>query len=126
MNGVRIPDVSAGSNQVGASEMCTAQVTWPAGASARAAGGATKADRKSTRLNSSHRCISYAVFCLKKKEPSELRGDDQSPHAHSGRHHRSSVIAGEHAGHPVHAAAARAGENEPTSRLPTASPQIRT
>src|SRR5437763_3412320 len=26
-------------------------------------------DRKSTRLNSSHRCISYAVFCLKKKSP---------------------------------------------------------
>src|SRR5437879_8502075 len=25
-----------------------------------------KLDRKSTRLNSSHRCISYAVFCLKK------------------------------------------------------------
>src|SRR5437762_11413923 len=24
-------------------------------------------DRKSTRLNSSHRCISYAVLCLKKK-----------------------------------------------------------
>src|SRR5437879_10823639 len=24
-------------------------------------------DRKSTRLNSSHRCNSYAVFCLKKK-----------------------------------------------------------
>src|SRR5437762_5056809 len=24
-------------------------------------------DRKSTRLNSSHRCISYAFFCLKKK-----------------------------------------------------------
>src|SRR5437879_6908266 len=32
-------------------------VSFPAG----------KADRKSTRLNSSHRCISYAVFCLKKK-----------------------------------------------------------
>src|SRR5438094_4966783 len=28
-------------------------------------------DRKSTRLNSSHRTISYAVFCLKKKKPSE-------------------------------------------------------
>src|SRR5437879_7167801 len=28
-------------------------------------------DRKSTRLNSSHRCISYAVFCLKKKSYSE-------------------------------------------------------
>src|SRR5437762_8691654 len=27
----------------------------------------TRGDRKSTRLNSSHRCISYAVFCLKKK-----------------------------------------------------------
>src|ERR1017187_10889989 len=25
-------------------------------------------DRKSTRLNSSHRCISYAVFCLKTRE----------------------------------------------------------
>src|SRR5436189_4777477 len=25
-------------------------------------------DRKSTRLNSSHRCISYAVFCLKRKK----------------------------------------------------------
>src|SRR5437763_14490846 len=30
--------------------------------------GATLLDRKSTRLNSSHRCISYAVFCLKKKK----------------------------------------------------------
>src|SRR5437764_10915248 len=29
---------------------------------------ATQQDRKSTRLNSSHRCISYAVFCLKKKK----------------------------------------------------------
>src|SRR5207248_9320254 len=27
-----------------------------------------KQDRKSTRLNSSHRTISYAVFCLKKKK----------------------------------------------------------
>src|SRR3712207_7124734 len=31
------------------------------------AGGATPRDRKSTRLNSSHANISYAVFCLKKK-----------------------------------------------------------
>src|SRR5947208_6816484 len=28
----------------------------------------TMADRKSTRLNSSHQIISYAVFCLKKKK----------------------------------------------------------
>src|SRR3712207_7573442 len=30
--------------------------------------GAMQADRKSTRLNSSHANISYAVFCLKKKK----------------------------------------------------------
>src|SRR2546430_8173198 len=30
--------------------------------------GKTYADRKSTRLNSSHSQISYAVFCLKKKK----------------------------------------------------------
>src|SRR5437764_14598093 len=29
-------------------------------------------DRKSTRLNSSHRCISYAVFCLKKKKNKKI------------------------------------------------------
>src|SRR5947209_18399515 len=31
-------------------------------------------DRKSTRLNSSHANISYAVFCLKKKSDRERRG----------------------------------------------------
>src|SRR5437867_9833433 len=30
--------------------------------------GGRERDRKSTRLNSSHRTISYAVFCLKKKK----------------------------------------------------------
>src|SRR5207244_5918354 len=39
----------------------------------RVGGGAVKpsakaSDRKSTRLNSSHQIISYAVFCLKKKK----------------------------------------------------------
>src|SRR5258708_27833084 len=35
---------------------------------ARAAEGSVRdSDRKSTRLNSSHQIISYAVFCLKKK-----------------------------------------------------------
>src|SRR5476649_432792 len=33
-----------------------------------AAGHSRVADRKSTRLNSSHTVISYAVFCLKKKK----------------------------------------------------------
>src|SRR2546427_6389402 len=31
-------------------------------------------DRKSTRLNSSHSQISYAVFCLKKKKTNEQSG----------------------------------------------------
>src|SRR5258708_23896772 len=35
---------------------------------ARGFGVPGRADRKSTRLNSSHQIISYAVFCLKKKK----------------------------------------------------------
>src|SRR5256885_7204517 len=31
-----------------------------------------RADRKSTRLNSSHLVISYAVFCLKKKKKNQI------------------------------------------------------
>src|SRR5207245_8813528 len=34
--------------------------------------GVMKTDRKSTRLNSSHGSISYAVFCLKKKKRRQL------------------------------------------------------
>src|SRR5271170_8298421 len=34
---------------------------------------AAKLDRKSTRLNSSHEWISYAVFCLKKKKNTETQ-----------------------------------------------------
>src|SRR5215216_6995072 len=34
----------------------------------RGGSGAAWPDRKSTRLNSSHQIISYAVFCLKKKK----------------------------------------------------------
>src|SRR5438552_8317354 len=33
----------------------------------------TNKDRKSTRLNSSHQIISYAVFCLKKKKKNKNR-----------------------------------------------------
>src|SRR2546426_6099039 len=35
-------------------------------------------DRKSTRLNSSHLVISYAVFCLKKKNTPQSKQRDQS------------------------------------------------
>src|SRR5436190_15495673 len=38
------------------------------GEGAGAFGGRRPQDRKSTRLNSSHTVISYAVFCLKKKK----------------------------------------------------------
>src|SRR5688572_31261291 len=38
------------------------------GAHPRRGGGRRRLDRKSTRLNSSHSQISYAVFCLKKKK----------------------------------------------------------
>src|SRR5256885_3454863 len=37
--------------------------------------GLRREDRKSTRLNSSHLVISYAVFCLKKKKKSILSSD---------------------------------------------------
>src|SRR2546422_6343993 len=36
-------------------------------------------DRKSTRLNSSHGYISYAVFCLKKKKKADTPEVDDSP-----------------------------------------------
>src|SRR2546426_4187633 len=42
--------------------------------------GTRARDRKSTRLNSSHLVISYAVFCLKKK-----RRADSAPHRPEGR-----------------------------------------
>src|SRR6266581_7237579 len=40
---------------------------------------ASRSDRKSTRLNSSHPSISYAVFCLKKKKK-QLYFDQQQKH----------------------------------------------
>src|SRR2546430_6738626 len=40
--------------------------------------GVTGLDRKSTRLNSSHSQISYAVFCLKKKKKRNSRCSSES------------------------------------------------
>src|SRR2546422_1631844 len=37
-------------------------------------------DRKSTRLNSSHGYISYAVFCLKKKKTKDVQPTSHHPH----------------------------------------------
>src|SRR3712207_8697765 len=39
-------------------------------------------DRKSTRLNSSHANISYAVFCLKKKKNTSTTSLSQTPPRH--------------------------------------------
>src|SRR3989454_2639089 len=73
---------------------CGADPRWAGGGSAcrsrrrlrytaqeRTAGRRARRDRKSTRLNSSHLVISYAVFCLKKKKKRnrkkyEGRGND--------------------------------------------------
>src|SRR6266436_5897795 len=54
-------------------------------------------DRKSTRLNSSHGYISYAVFCLKKKTNKKAvnygrRTRLRSPHRSSQARHRELVL----------------------------------
>src|SRR5256885_3928691 len=41
----------------------------------------TWADRKSTRLNSSHLVISYAVFCLKKKKKTQVNSTNPDGHS---------------------------------------------
>src|SRR3712207_6870806 len=52
--------------------------------------GALRRDRKSTRLNSSHANISYAVFCLKKKEIYNSVGFFQARHYRHLRQARKS------------------------------------
>src|SRR2546422_6713108 len=48
------------------------------------AGGLLTLDRKSTRLNSSHGYISYAVFCLKKKK--KKTNNLLIPHTDTNKH----------------------------------------
>src|SRR2546421_1403668 len=52
-------------------------------------------DRKSTRLNSSHDQISYAVFCLKKKKKNRIEykivGSTQDQHKYDNRRESSSI-----------------------------------
>src|SRR2546430_5545037 len=51
------------------------------------------ADRKSTRLNSSHSQISYAVFCLKKKKKNQAsRVKTIQSHTHTARFSKSESI----------------------------------
>src|SRR2546430_13030261 len=50
-----------------AASFCDVRTAWPARMWLTSS-ASTNTDRKSTRLNSSHSQISYAVFCLKKKK----------------------------------------------------------
>src|SRR5438034_6865877 len=62
----------------------------PAGRHCDAAGRADRhgvRDRKSTRLNSSHTVISYAVFCLKKKKKN-LQNDVSERRVNARAEHR--------------------------------------
>src|SRR5437870_8929720 len=56
-------------------------------------GGYVREDRKSTRLNSSHVAISYAVFCLKKKNSHRLRERATQVKQTPKRHKRESATA---------------------------------
>src|SRR5207253_10667814 len=58
------------------SERCRATCRERRPLAPRRPGGEEQADRKSTRLNSSHVAISYAVFCLKKKQALSCFGSD--------------------------------------------------
>src|SRR5438034_6995867 len=51
----------------------------------RGPGGPRRRDRKSTRLNSSHTVISYAVFCLKKKKKKKKRNMNASRYKQHSR-----------------------------------------
>src|SRR6202158_642172 len=57
--------------------ICTAICSSPGRAESESHGyrARLRRDRKSTRLNSSHHRISYAVFCLKKQNNREKRSD---------------------------------------------------
>src|SRR5258708_21271722 len=52
-------------SRLGDSRLCEPQIMLGGGGQRK---GPCATDRKSTRLNSSHQIISYAVFCLKKKK----------------------------------------------------------
>src|SRR3712207_7438696 len=56
------------------------RVTYLVGQSSVERLGEAEVDRKSTRLNSSHANISYAVFCLKKKKHIRVRALQRELH----------------------------------------------
>src|SRR5206468_8133638 len=79
----RVPATVMRASHSGAPVSCArttpaiAPVSW-----ARAIWGGNSTDRKSTRLNSSHDQISYAVFCLKKKKKKNKREENHKKNQH--------------------------------------------
>src|SRR5262249_51207412 len=61
MKGVMIPGVSAGSNHVGANEMCTPQVSCPSGLAARAKPGAPTIRARTARARTCRRIVSVRL-----------------------------------------------------------------
>src|SRR3989440_7921519 len=85
------------------------KLTQWAGYRDRALHGPQEADRKSTRLNSSHDQISYAVFCLKKKKNTTTHTNTCLPHRRSQKRrdsersgHTKKSAAGQSARHTSH------------------------
>src|SRR2546430_5529838 len=76
---------------------------WNAYGEVRGFQAPPRRDRKSTRLNSSHSQISYAVFCLKKKNTTHLPGRAylSHDHRHAGPHPLHSPRAGTAKGQSV-------------------------
>src|SRR2546422_7221208 len=64
--GLRLEGATCNRDAIGA------RILWKAGGKLRQR-LKNNGDRKSTRLNSSHGYISYAVFCLKKKKKTPIR-----------------------------------------------------
>src|SRR4051795_9275111 len=76
-----------------------------------------RSDRKSTRLNSSHTLISYAVFCLKKKKSTELA---LPSHSVASRRQRGAPRELQ----PMHSAVSRALRANPVSPAQSSHPLI--
>src|SRR2546429_5024912 len=68
------PATAPGAKKLSHPRISRTRATTP---NARTWSTAARTDRKSTRLNSSHGYISYAVFCLKKKKKNIILIDDQ-------------------------------------------------
>src|SRR5436190_13866923 len=77
---------SRSQSRAAARSVCSTPRAPLRGRASRRSRRARRTDRKSTRLNSSHTVISYAVFCLKKKNKKKT---DLKNHVHFNQHNRN-------------------------------------